>query len=53
MSNAIKDLLSSDVGIMSVAVITAIIVMGSYIAWFVRKHVREEEAAQAAKQGRN
>ncbi|MBB5019762.1 hypothetical protein HNQ59_003070 [Chitinivorax tropicus] len=40
-----KELFSSEFGIMSAIVIAVVIGMGGYIGWFVRKHVKEEEAA--------
>ncbi|HYR24517.1 MAG TPA: DUF3149 domain-containing protein [Aquabacterium sp.] len=43
--HALIDFLTTDYGLMSLAVIAFIFVMGGYIAWFVNKHVKEDTAA--------
>ena len=43
--HALNDFLTTDYGLMSAAVIAVTLVMGAYIGWFVRKHVRESIAA--------
>jgi len=40
-----QDLLSSDVGLMSLAVIVGIFVIGGYIAVFVRRKIRDDDVA--------
>jgi hypothetical protein len=41
---ALNELLTTDAGLMSLALITFIIGMGGFIGWYVRKHVREDTA---------
>ncbi|WP_290871429.1 DUF3149 domain-containing protein [Aquabacterium sp.] len=36
------DFFTTDYGLMSAFVIAFVIVMGSYIGWYVAKHVRED-----------
>ncbi|TJY64905.1 DUF3149 domain-containing protein [Sinimarinibacterium sp. CAU 1509] len=43
----VHDLFTSDVGLMSAGVIAFVIVMGFYINGFVRRKIREDEAAAA------
>ncbi len=40
-----QDLVSSDVGLMSLAVIVGIFVIGGYIAVFVRRKIRDDDVA--------
>lgn len=47
MNIALQDLLTTDTGLLSLAVIVFIIGMGGYLAYYVRKHIADEEAAQA------
>ncbi|MGQ5524646.1 DUF3149 domain-containing protein [Chitinimonas sp. PSY-7] len=44
MNVALTELLTTDIGILSLFTITFIIGMASYIGWYVRKHVLAEEA---------
>lgn len=41
----VNDLFTSDVGLMSVGVLTFIVVMAVYIFAFVRRKMREDDAA--------
>lgn len=47
--HALKDLFTSDVGLMSVAGIAFMLGMLGYLVHYVKKHVQEEEAAQKPK----
>lgn len=42
-----KDLFTSDVGLMSLAVIVGVVVIGAYMYRFVVAHMAEDEAAAA------
>jgi hypothetical protein len=43
--HALKDLFTSDVGLMSLAVIAAGLGIGVYLILYALKHMREEEAS--------
>ena len=45
MNSAMKELLSSDVGLMSLAVIIGVIVIGGFLYRFVTARMAEDEAA--------
>ena len=47
--HALKDLFTSDVGLMSAAVIAFVLGMGVFFVWYTLKHMREEEAALRVK----
>lgn len=47
--HALKDLFTSDVGLMSVAGIAFMLFMLGYLVRYVMKHVHDEEAAQRMK----
>lgn len=47
MNVPLQDLLTTDIGILSLLTIGFIVAMASYIGWFVRKHVLAEEARLA------
>ncbi|PHV11449.1 DUF3149 domain-containing protein [Chitinimonas sp. BJB300] len=49
MHVALTELFTTDIGIFSLFTLTFIIGMGSYIGWYVRKHVLAEEAQQKTK----
>ncbi|MBV8657336.1 MAG: DUF3149 domain-containing protein [Burkholderiales bacterium] len=48
MNVALQELFTTDIGLLSLATIVVIVGMGTYIGLFVRRHVREDEAAHAA-----
>ncbi|MDK2122987.1 DUF3149 domain-containing protein [Parachitinimonas caeni] len=43
MSPVVRELLTSDFGILSMLTIGFIVVMAGYLGWFVHKHVLAEE----------
>ncbi|QNM95411.1 DUF3149 domain-containing protein [Chitinimonas koreensis] len=47
MNVPLQDLLTTDIGILSLLTIGFIVGMASYIGWYVRKHVLAEEARMA------
>lgn len=49
MNVALKDLFTTDIGILSLATIGFIVVMASYIGWFVHKKVSEAEREQLSR----
>lgn len=42
--HALRDLFTSDVGLMSLAVITITLGMGGYYVWYFLRHLREDSA---------
>lgn len=44
MNVALQDLFTTDIGLLSLATIAFIVGMGGYLAWYVRKHVADDEA---------
>ncbi|MEY4764698.1 MAG: hypothetical protein RI907_1371 [Pseudomonadota bacterium] len=42
--HALNDFLTTDYGLMSLAVILFVLVMGAYIGWYVAKHVKADIA---------
>ena len=39
---ALTDFLTTDYGLMSLAVILVVFVIGGYIGWYVNKHIKED-----------
>jgi len=52
MNIALQDLFTTDIGLLSLGTITFIIGMGTYISLYVRRHIKQDEAAHAALEAR-
>lgn len=47
MNIALQELFTTDIGILSVITIGVVLVIGTYMTAFVRRHIAEDEAAHA------
>lgn len=50
MNIALQELFTTDIGLLSLGTIGVVLVIGTYMTLFVRRHIKQDEAAEQARQ---